>query len=72
MSISTITIEYEERGLEENLLLRLKVLLQSHRLVVFNEEPCPGSTTSNGYVLVGLKFAYGGKDGLNKGDSSNG
>lgn len=60
--MNTITIEYKERGMEENLLLHLKALLQSHRLVVFNEEPCPSNMPGNEYVLVGLKFAPNGKD----------
>jgi hypothetical protein len=57
-----IVIEYLEKGLEENALLKLKELFAGCKVARVNVEDCAGDVGfSNGYVLVELKFARNGK-----------
>jgi hypothetical protein len=59
--LDKIEIEYVEKGLEENTLLKLKELFEVCKVVSINVEEL--GSAANGYVLVDLKFARNGKVG---------
>lgn len=63
--MDSIMIEYLQRSLEENTLLKLKELFSSCKVVLVNTEECGDAQEGNGYVLVQMKFARNGKVGGN-------
>ena len=60
-NMDKIEIEYLDKGLEENTLLKLKELFASCKVVLVDTEECGDAADGNGYVLVQLKFARNGK-----------
>jgi len=60
--MSVIMIKYVQKKLEEGALLRLKELFRTCKIVVVNEELCPGDVEGNSYTLFNIKFAHNGKE----------
>lgn len=64
MIMDEIVIRYVEKGLEENVLLKLKELFGTCKVVMVDEQECQGDVEGNGYVLFNVKFMRNGKVGV--------
>ena len=63
--MGVVTIEYEQRKLEESALLKLKELFRTCKVVMVDEQECKGDVEGNSYTLFNIKFARNGKVGDN-------